>query len=359
VGLMGDQGLNVADVGQCRTPSGSGDDSTEQNIPISQSTPECGLTSELKNKNSAVEPSTSDYDDEPLKQTEFFDHGPQPNLFSDQSSVADVDEAATAKASSESKTAIWINQLDPEYRQLLRKYIEKHQSSESPEKKAGDDIVHTGSDEQKHDLSQLQIYHIEQKQLFSDLKTKFNIQMHQTAELMLWFTTTTTKPGNDEDDKDALDGESVESSELPTPAASEPPSIPMVKREADKALRVARPPKVLTVHLKRFQQNFNGRLTKTSKDVEFGNILDITPYCTEEARKKYPMIYQLFGLVVHSGSMTGGHYVAYVRKRPIRGTPAWYYFSDSVHKRLSSFAQVKKQQAYILFYQQVPPEVNE
>jgi len=179
---------------------------------------------------------------------------------------------------------------------------------------------------------------------------------------MLWYgTITAAEPGNDDDIKDALDGESIESSELPTPATSAepPPSIQIVKREADKALRIARPPKVLTVHLKRFQQNFNGRLTKTSKDVEFSRLLDITHYCTEEARSKYPMLYELFGLVVHSGSMAGGHYVAYVRKRPIRGTPAWYYFSDSQHKRLSSFQEVKKQQAYILFYQQVPSEVNE
>merc|ERR1712079_883185 len=121
------------------------------------------------------------------------------------------------------------------------------------------------------DLTQLQIREITQKQLFSDLRTKFNIQLHQTAELMLWFATiTATKPGNDDDNKndddykDVLDGESIESSEIPTPATSAepPPSIQIVKREADKALRIARPPKVLTVHLKRFQQNLTEGLLR-------------------------------------------------------------------------------------------------
>jgi len=363
VAMIGDQGLNVEDVNQCRTPSGSGDDSTDQNIPISKNELSYNLQLDAKNSPHIIETSIPKYDDDPI---ELFEANQQQPC-SEQSSCGTLDEAIAAKVFCESKTAVWIDHLDPEYRELLKKYIENHQTSESPDRKPVDEIAPTKTDEQK-DLTQLQIREIKQKQLFSDLRTKFNIQLHQTAELMLWFAAiTATEPGNDDDNKndddykDTLDGESIESSEIPTPATSAepPPSIQIVKREADKALRIARPPKVLTVHLKRFQQNFNGRLTKTSKDVEFSRVLDITHYCTEEARSKYPMLYELFGLVVHSGSMAGGHYVAYVRKRPIRGTPAWYYFSDSVHKRLSSFQEVKKQQAYILFYQQVPSEVNE
>jgi len=351
VEIMGDKGLDVSDVDQCRTPSDSGDDSTEQNIPITHSEPD-RLQVNLKNSGCMVEPSTPDCQDYLLDND--FSENKQPQLFSDRSSSGNLDEVAATKAYSQPKTAWWIEQLDPEYRVLIRKYIEKHQSIESFERNHGREVVQTGGGVQKQDQSQLQIYQNEQKQLFTELRRKFNIQMHQTADLMLWFTITATAIGNVEDDKESWDGESTDHSETPTPRTyAELEPKPKVQRMADKVLRIARPPIILTVHLKRFQQNFKGKPTKTSKDVDFDWVLDITPYCTEEARSKYSMIYQLYGIVVHSGSITGGHYVAYVKKRPPRGIPGWYYFSDSVYLRLSSFEEVGKQQAYILFYQQV------
>jgi len=359
VEIMGDKGLTVSDVDQCRTPSDSGDDSTEQNIPITHSEPD-RLQVNLKNSGCKVEPSTSKCQD--YRQDIVFSENKHPLLFSDHSSSGNLDDVAATKAYSQRKMASWIEQLDPEYRVLIRKYIEKHQSNEYFERNHGCEMVHTGGGVQKDDMSQLQIYQNEQKQLFTELRRKFNIQMHQTADLMLWFTTAATAIGNVEDDKeswdgistDSWDGRSTDPSETPTPRTyAELKSKPTVQRMADKVLRIARPPIILTVHLKRFQQNFKGKPTKSSKDVDFDWVLDISPYCNEEARSKYPMIYQLYGIVVHSGSIAGGHYVAYVKKRPTKGIPGWYYFSDSVYSRLSSFEEVGKQQAYILFYQQV------
>jgi len=353
VEIMGDKGLTVSDVDQCRTPSDSGDDSTEQNILISTHSEPDRLPVNLKSSGRMVDPSTPDC----TLDNDFSEKNPpkkHPLLFSDQSTSGNLDEVAATKACSQANTAWWIEQLDPEYRVLIRKYIEKHQSIESFERNHGREMGQTGGGLQKQDLSQLQIYQNWQNQLFTELRRKFNIQMHQTADLMLWFTTTATAIGNVEDDKESWDGESTDPSETPTPRTyAEIEPKPKVQRMADKVLRIARPPIILTVHLKRFQQNFEGKPSKTSKDVDFDWILDITPYCTEEAVSKYSMIYQLYGIVVHSGSIAGGHYVAYVKKRPPRGIPGWYYFSDSVHLRLSSFEEVGKQQAYILFYQQV------
>ncbi|VDK43507.1 unnamed protein product [Anisakis simplex] len=59
--------------------------------------------------------------------------------------------------------------------------------------------------------------------------------------------------------------------------------------EASKRYLVYEPPAVLTLHLKRFEQ----RVANGSKEV----------------------LYSLYGVVSHSGDLSGGHYVAYVRSR--------------------------------------------
>ena len=58
--------------------------------------------------------------------------------------------------------------------------------------------------------------------------------------------------------------------------------------------------------------------------------------------------YELYAVVVHSGSMHGGHYVAYVR---LPETSVWYYVSDTSVQR-SSEADALRAQAYLLFYRQ-------
>jgi ubiquitin carboxyl-terminal hydrolase 16/45 len=100
------------------------------------------------------------------------------------------------------------------------------------------------------------------------------------------------------------------------------------------------------------------------------------------------VMYSLYGVVEHSGRLTGGHYTAYVKVRPNNGRMSqfvqkkhfkmkwdtnleellqempeeeptgvlpqgkWYYISDT-HVKETSEAQVLKSQAYILFYERV------
>lgn len=62
---------------------------------------------------------------------------------------------------------------------------------------------------------------------------------------------------------------------------------------------------------------------KIAKHVMFPFVLDIAPFCGSKVKrlpnvkphtKKLP--YSLYGVVEHSGTMFGGHYVAYVKVRP-------------------------------------------
>ena len=85
--------------------------------------------------------------------------------------------------------------------------------------------------------------------------------------------------------------------------------------------------------------------------------------------------------MVHSGSLHGGHYTAYVRQRPVQleqstadkmaqpvnaaydqkrvydtraaDSGDWYYTSDS-HVARCRFSEVQRCQAYLLFYEMLP-----
>ncbi len=67
----------------------------------------------------------------------------------------------------------------------------------------------------------------------------------------------------------------------------------------------------------------------------------------------------MIGIVEHSGTMRGGHYVAYVRG-PVfgengsedvgPGSHTWFYISDS-HVRQTSLESVLQSEAYLLFYE--------
>ena len=92
-------------------------------------------------------------------------------------------------------------------------------------------------------------------------------------------------------------------------------------------------------------------------------------------------MYGLYAVVVHSGSLQGGHYTAYVRQRPVLTDQSvanqiahpvnaaydqkrvydvkaaddgeWYYTSDS-HVSRCQFSEVQRCQAYLLFYEMLP-----
>ena len=66
------------------------------------------------------------------------------------------------------------------------------------------------------------------------------------------------------------------------------------------------------------------------------------------------VLYSLRGVVEHSGSLNGGHYVAYVRPRGSKLSAEedeWYCISDGQVRNIS-LDQVLRANAYILFYEQ-------
>ena len=58
-------------------------------------------------------------------------------------------------------------------------------------------------------------------------------------------------------------------------------NTPGIKRVATKKFLIARPPEVLTLHLKRFEQD-DYRLRKVNKHVQFEDMLDLAPFCADK-----------------------------------------------------------------------------
>ncbi|XP_039275476.1 ubiquitin carboxyl-terminal hydrolase 16 [Nilaparvata lugens] len=135
-----------------------------------------------------------------------------------------------------------------------------------------------------------------------------------------------------------------------------------VYTNSTKRLLISKPPPILILHLKRFQVQMRS-FRKLSCHVTFPLVLDIAPFCSKSCEKllekgQTQLLYSLYGVVEHSGTLHGGHYVAYVKVREGEQKPnqpregSWYYISDS-HVSPVKEEAVLRTQAYLLFYERI------
>uniref|UniRef100_A0A8C9ZX92 Ubiquitin carboxyl-terminal hydrolase n=1 Tax=Sander lucioperca TaxID=283035 RepID=A0A8C9ZX92_SANLU len=141
-----------------------------------------------------------------------------------------------------------------------------------------------------------------------------------------------------------------------------------VYTDALKQMLISSPPPVLTLHLKRFQQN-GYSICKVNRHVQFPLILDLAPFCAVKCDNltegDFQILYSLYGIVEHSGTMRSGHYTAYVKARPECPKPSsnglaaeepprgsWFHISDTSVQPVSE-SKVQSCQAYLLFYERI------
>uniref|UniRef100_A0A4W4FKP0 Ubiquitin carboxyl-terminal hydrolase n=1 Tax=Electrophorus electricus TaxID=8005 RepID=A0A4W4FKP0_ELEEL len=152
-----------------------------------------------------------------------------------------------------------------------------------------------------------------------------------------------------------------------------------VYTSARKQMLISVLPPVVTLHLKRFHQA-GMNLRKVNRHVDFPLILDLTPFCSASCKASLGsgdrVLYGLYGIVEHSGSMRGGHYTAYVKVRApqrkseqsrnhtgkerlfgsreaISAPPGqWVYVSDTSVQTVPE-SRVLNSQAYLLFYEEL------
>ena len=157
------------------------------------------------------------------------------------------------------------------------------------------------------------------------------------------------------------------------------------KKDAFMKSKFMKLPRVLFLHLKRFQVNIQtNQSVKINSFFRFYRTINLTKYVADEIliedlneesgddtsklesisspdyeSEKYQ--YDLFGVLVHSGNSTFGHYIAYLR--PTIGNK-WYLFNDSVVTEVDeekaiddNFGGVNKtSSAYMLIYAKMTEE---
>ena len=140
-------------------------------------------------------------------------------------------------------------------------------------------------------------------------------------------------------------------------------------QDSAKQLSVHRLPNVLVFHLKRFKHSAHSKQASTKIDsfVEFPlHSLNMRPHtsayvcsggggtggkqpavvASTAVEPSAEQLYDLFGVVVHHGTMQSGHYTNYVRNQA-----DWFHCDDALVTPASP-AEVRSSIGYLLFYQQ-------
>eukprot|EP01028_Stygiella_incarcerata_P007492 TRINITY_DN3102_c0_g1_i1.p1 TRINITY_DN3102_c0_g1~~TRINITY_DN3102_c0_g1_i1.p1 ORF type:complete len:958 (+),score=216.20 TRINITY_DN3102_c0_g1_i1:428-2875(+) len=117
-------------------------------------------------------------------------------------------------------------------------------------------------------------------------------------------------------------------------------------KQATRKMGIWHLPKLLVIHLKRFQYTRIWR-DKLETPISFPvNGLDMSPWIVDEEAKRKSHLYDLYAISNHYGGLGGGHYVAHV-KNHMDGH--WYLCDDSRVQKVSA-SELETRSAYVLFY---------
>lgn len=113
------------------------------------------------------------------------------------------------------------------------------------------------------------------------------------------------------------------------------------KIDVEKYTIIKNAPEILIIQLKRFEFNlFICRREKVNQKYMFSFEIDLAPIMVDQNEH---VIYELFGIQMHSGSAEGGHYFSYIKcpDRQIHSNDdnvdySWYRFDDAVVTKVDS-----------------------
>lgn len=96
-------------------------------------------------------------------------------------------------------------------------------------------------------------------------------------------------------------------------------------QDANKGVIFQSFPDVLHLQLKRFEYDIQrDMMMKINDRYEFPDVFDAAPYLNEDADKSESWMYQLHGVLVHSGDLNAGHYYAFIKPNK----DGWFYKYD-------------------------------
>ena len=118
--------------------------------------------------------------------------------------------------------------------------------------------------------------------------------------------------------------------------------------QAKKKIELYNIPKILIIHLKRFNNN-----KKINSLIEFPlTNLDLNKYINKNNSNKNQSKYDLFGVINHFGSMEYGHYTSFCKNNHDN---LWYEYNDRIVNNIQSGKEkeiIINPNAYILFYRE-------
>ena len=121
-----------------------------------------------------------------------------------------------------------------------------------------------------------------------------------------------------------------------------------MKINASRQFTMIKVPKYLIIVLKRFSSEL--RLSKLNNIITFPiNDLDLSEYCI--GYEKYGSKLNLKAVILHSGSLSGGHYYSYCKHVDNN----WYEYNDSSCERIDIEASknILFRNGYILIYEKI------
>lgn len=152
------------------------------------------------------------------------------------------------------------------------------------------------------------------------------------------------------------------------------------KVDAKKGLALKTLPYLLSLQLNRFDYDYvTWQRIKLANRITFPFYLDMSPFVVQEQQQQEQQqysskLYELFAVLIHSGSANGGHYFAYIKSFE---NGKWYNFNDSSVQEIdeeavkvmyggssgeagrSAYKSVNAStNAYMLMYRLVDPERN-
>ncbi|XP_034972464.1 ubiquitin carboxyl-terminal hydrolase 16 isoform X2 [Zootoca vivipara] len=171
-----------------------------------------------------------------------------------------------------------------------------------------------------------------------------------------------------EDDEDNTGNDSYLKEREETPGTS--------KHLQKKAKKMAKKQSKNQRRQQKLQEKTGYNLQKVNKHIKFPEVMDLAPFCSVKCKNVVEgssrVLYSLYGIVEHSGTMRSGHYTAYVKTRATNNQLSdlvlhgkigqssetesskgqWFHISDT-HVQPVPLSKVLNSQAYLLFYERL------
>ena len=111
---------------------------------------------------------------------------------------------------------------------------------------------------------------------------------------------------------------------------------------------ISRLPKIMIIHLKRFETNNYGEQQRNNKSIEFPiKDLNVSDRVHRYFREFYNESYNLHGVSIHYGTLHGGHYTANIKNMTEDGK--WYNCDDAFTREID-LPKTSERGPYVLPY---------